>query len=273
MNGLTKKIIQSVGIFLFFAFLSSCAIQRGVYHEVRKGQTLWRISQAYGVDLDLIMRVNDIENARQVQVGRQILIPGVDRTRRVSTSSRQTSTTSPPNSGSSSEPIPPGGSSQSQETSEGSNQSPQQTQNKTADGAEDIIGSESFQPTWPCQGRIVSRFDKDGDPTRQGVMMHVAPESPVSAMESGVVRLAKEVDDPPELKQLGKLVMIFHSDNFVSVYAHLDKIAVEKGDDVNRGEQIGRAGSTGYVDQDSCYFQIRYKVQPRDPLLFLGDPS
>ena len=273
MGRLSIKIYSLAGILFFSLILSSCAIQRGVYHEVRKGQTLWRISQAYDVDLELLLRVNDIENAREVQVGRQILIPGVDQTRSVSSAPRRASTSGSSKSRSPERQNPSGGSRKGQQTSERSDRSTQQSQRGSNDDRGRVPGSEAFQPVWPCRGRIVSRFDKNGDPTRQGVMMHVPPDSAVNAMETGVVRLAREVDEPPELKQLGKLVMIFHSDNFVSVYAHLDKISVEKGDDLNRGEQIGQSGTTGYVDQNSCYFQIRYKVEPRDPLLFLGEPS
>lgn len=253
--------------------ISGCAVKRGIYHEVQRGQTLWQISRAYNVDLDLILRVNDIENARQVQVGRMVMIPGAKTPKQLETRRRanRNPSRSSGSSGSASdgrispEPTSTGQSSQS------SSQTDRITRGENASGSRSSA-SAGFQPVWPCKGRIVSRFDKGGDPTKQGLMLHVPPGSSVKAMESGRVRLAEEVDEPPELKQLGNLVMIFHNDNFVSVYAHLDKIDVQKGDDVNRGQTIGTAGKTGYVDQVSCAFQIRYKVEPRDPLLFLGDP-
>jgi len=52
----------------------------GVYHTVREGQTLWRISRTYGVDLETLQWVNDIEDVTQLRVGRVLFIPGVQKT-------------------------------------------------------------------------------------------------------------------------------------------------------------------------------------------------
>ena len=49
----------------------------GVYHTVEEGQTLWRISRTYGVDLETLQWVNDIEDVTQLRVGRVLFIPGV----------------------------------------------------------------------------------------------------------------------------------------------------------------------------------------------------
>ncbi len=51
----------------------------GVYHTVKEGQTLWRISKAYGVDLETLQWVNDVEDVTDLRVGRVLFIPGVDR--------------------------------------------------------------------------------------------------------------------------------------------------------------------------------------------------
>ena len=47
----------------------------GVYHALRSGQTLSTISQAYGVDLGKLQRVNNIPDPSKVQVGQRIWIP------------------------------------------------------------------------------------------------------------------------------------------------------------------------------------------------------
>lgn len=49
----------------------------GVYHAVRKGQTLWRISRAYGVDLETLQWVNGVDDVTDIRVGRVLFIPGV----------------------------------------------------------------------------------------------------------------------------------------------------------------------------------------------------
>ena len=48
----------------------------GVYHTVEKGQTLWRISKTYGVDLETLQWVNDVEDVTDLRVGRVLFIPG-----------------------------------------------------------------------------------------------------------------------------------------------------------------------------------------------------
>ncbi len=59
--------------------LSACVTTTttgGVYHTVKKGQTLWRISKTYGVDMQTIAEYNDIYDKSRIYVGQEIFIPG-----------------------------------------------------------------------------------------------------------------------------------------------------------------------------------------------------
>lgn len=47
----------------------------GIYHRVEKGQTLWRISKIYAVDLDELVQVNHISDATNIEVGQMIFVP------------------------------------------------------------------------------------------------------------------------------------------------------------------------------------------------------
>ena len=47
----------------------------GVYHTVTKGQTLWGISKQYGVDLELLTKINRILDNRSIEIGQKIFIP------------------------------------------------------------------------------------------------------------------------------------------------------------------------------------------------------
>lgn len=55
----------------------------GVYHKVRKGQTIWRIAKAYDVSISDIIRVNNIPHVAEVEVNQLILIPGVHEVREI----------------------------------------------------------------------------------------------------------------------------------------------------------------------------------------------
>ncbi len=71
-----------LAIFLLFAILGECRSVpptypgAGVYHTVKRHQTLWRISKTYGVDMDEVARVNRIQNPSKIRVGQRIFIPG-----------------------------------------------------------------------------------------------------------------------------------------------------------------------------------------------------
>jgi murein DD-endopeptidase MepM/ murein hydrolase activator NlpD len=50
--------------------------KQGVYHKVKKGQTLWRIAKAYGIPVNEIIKSNNIPNVAQVEENQLIFIPG-----------------------------------------------------------------------------------------------------------------------------------------------------------------------------------------------------
>ncbi|MCU0651224.1 MAG: LysM peptidoglycan-binding domain-containing M23 family metallopeptidase [Candidatus Omnitrophica bacterium] len=52
---------------------------KGFSHKVKRGETLWRISRIYGVDIDRIAEANNIQDVTQLEVGQSIVIPGVSK--------------------------------------------------------------------------------------------------------------------------------------------------------------------------------------------------
>jgi murein DD-endopeptidase MepM/ murein hydrolase activator NlpD len=89
-GGLTKAGLPWVVIILFFV---GCAGRRpthygvmkpkervqGLYHKVEAGQTLWRICKAYGVDLQQVAEINNIQDVTNIRVGQRLFIPGAAR--------------------------------------------------------------------------------------------------------------------------------------------------------------------------------------------------
>lgn len=59
----------------------------GIHHRVSAGQTLWRISRIYGVDIDEILRVNHISEEAKIEVGQLLLIPVPIRPQNITTKS------------------------------------------------------------------------------------------------------------------------------------------------------------------------------------------
>jgi len=52
----------------------------GVYHRIEKGQTLWRISRIYNIDLDELAKINCVDNMTHIETGQLIFIPGARHT-------------------------------------------------------------------------------------------------------------------------------------------------------------------------------------------------
>ncbi|MFW7342314.1 M23 family metallopeptidase [Pollutimonas sp. H1-120] len=66
----------------------------------------------------------------------------------------------------------------------------------------------------------------------------------------------------------GKVIIIEHSTNLTTVYAHQSRFApgLKKGDSVVRGNTIGYVGSTGMVTGNHLHYEIRMDDQPINPL-------
>ncbi len=115
---------------------------------------------------------------------------------------------------------------------------------------------------WPADGAIVGRFVA-GEATKQGVDIAGTSGQPVRATAAGVV-----VYSGAGLVGFGELIIIKHSDQWLSAYGHNRKRLVNEGQSVKAGEQIAEMGRTGAA-RDMLHFEIRYNGKPVDPLMYL----
>ena len=67
------------------------------------------------------------------------------------------------------------------------------------------------------------------------------------------------------LKALGNTIILKHTQDYISVYAHADKIFPTAGDMIKKGESIATIGKTGKVKTPQLHFQIRKKGRPQNP--------
>ncbi|MFH1429257.1 MAG: peptidoglycan DD-metalloendopeptidase family protein [Candidatus Margulisiibacteriota bacterium] len=67
----------------------------------------------------------------------------------------------------------------------------------------------------------------------------------------------------------GKAIIINHGNSYSTVYAHLSRIYVQKGQAVVKGSKVGLVGSTGYATGPHLHFEIRKNGQPVNPIHLL----
>ena len=71
-----------------------------------------------------------------------------------------------------------------------------------------------------------------------------------------------------QLRGYGNLIMIKHSEDYITAYAHNDTMLVNNGQSVKAGQQIATMGSTDAASV-RLHFQIRYRATAIDPLRYL----
>jgi murein DD-endopeptidase MepM/ murein hydrolase activator NlpD len=98
-----------------------------------------------------------------------------------------------------------------------------------------------------------------------GIDFNAKPGTQVLAAGNGTVIRAKH--DP----ELGNVIEIKHTEGFTSLYAHCQKLLVNQGDTVTRGQLIGEVGNTGRSTGPHLHFSV-YKngslLNPMDVLAF-----
>jgi murein DD-endopeptidase MepM/ murein hydrolase activator NlpD len=119
---------------------------------------------------------------------------------------------------------------------------------------------------WPVRGRVIAGYGaKNNGKQNDGINLAVPEGTPVKAAEDGVVAYAGN-----ELKGYGNLVLIRHSNGFVTAYAHASELLVKRGETIKRGQTIAKSGQSGEVASPQLHFEIRKGSTPVDPLQFLN---
>ena len=123
----------------------------------------------------------------------------------------------------------------------------------------------------PCPGaRLTSDFGYRKAPTKGASTYHKGIDLgtgehniPTYAAAEGTVTFAGEAGSA------GMLIVIDHGDGLVTKYMHHDKIYVEEGDEVEKGQQIGLSGTTGVSTGNHLHFQVEEDGTAVDPMEYL----
>src|SRR4030042_963910 len=132
---------------------------------------------------------------------------------------------------------------------------------ETGEGAKITYKKMDF--IWPVKGEISNAYEEAENKRHQGIDISSPFGAPIRASNAGKVIYSNNT-----IKGYGNLIILRHSEEFVTVYAHNDTNLVEEGIWVEKGQIIGKVGQTGMASGPHLHFEIRKNNKTLDPLLF-----
>lgn len=126
-------------------------------------------------------------------------------------------------------------------------------------------GANEVNWAWPAPGKVIATFSEGGNGAEASKGIDIAGRTgdPVLAAGDG-----KIVYVGNGLRGYGNLVIVKHTTDFLSAYAHNSRILVKEGQAVKRGQKIAEIGNSD-TDQPKLHFEVRHLGKPTDPLKYL----
>lgn len=247
-------------------------------HVIESGESLYTIARRYNVTAQAIVQANGMGSPDKIFVGQKVIIPGM--TAKSAPAVTQVASISPvevPAAGklapspamalTAPQKITPAAPAidktaaiQNPDLVNPEKSEAQPVPVKPAVVEPVMSGADKFR--WPISGKVITDFIAS-----KGTGINIsAPEgTSVRAAENGqVIYVGSGVEG------YGNLVLIRHANGYVSAYAHLKSVGVNKGDNVTRGDSIGQAGMTGSVSSPQLHFELRKGATPVDPVPLLA---
>ncbi|RFQ42259.1 LysM peptidoglycan-binding domain-containing protein [Pseudomonas sp. ATCC 13867] len=229
------------------------AVTSGQY-VVRPGDTLYSIAFRYGWDWRALAARNNISAPYTIRPGQSIRFDGGPPSTQPSVAKNAT-------------PVAPAVVNKSTSTSSSASKPTPSTaapssQASTGSATPATSGGGVSGWIWPTNGTLIGRFASNGS-LNKGIDIAGQLGQPVLAASNGTVVYAGS-----GLRGYGELVIIKHSDTYVSAYGHNRRLLVREGQQVKVGQSIAEMGSTG-TDRVKLHFEIRRQGKPVDPLQYL----
>lgn len=255
---------------------------------VRPGDTVFSISRRFNVDMRTVVQMNRIAPPYQIRVGQELRLPSREIATTTATASQSASLPAGPGSRNNRtrtallapgtvalpEPSPrsAGTPSSSVSVAQPAPRPPQAAPAPVSSGKTGVEVAKIRPPSraaskfrWPVRGRIIANFGpRQGGLHNDGINIAAPRGAPVAAAENGVVAYAGD-----GLPGFGKLLLLKHADGWITAYGHNDRLLVQRGEIVQRGQTIATVGSTGSVNRPQLHFEIRREKRAVDPRDYL----
>lgn len=122
----------------------------------------------------------------------------------------------------------------------------------------------------PVNGRITSRFGMRRHPIFGKLLFHYGVD--ISGVKGTAIKASAAgwIFSCGYSTRSGRFLRIDHGYGYTSIYTHLDRIYVRKGQKISRGQTIAALGSTGLATGPHLHYEIRWNGRPIDPEPFLA---
>jgi murein DD-endopeptidase MepM/ murein hydrolase activator NlpD len=238
-------------------------------HVVNHGDTLLSISRRNHVSVAELAKANKLEPSSKLRLGMKLTVPGAKTAaaapvaQPAAVAAAQPAVASPPPATkvAAATTVPPQTAHLAQATTKIEDAPAAETPVKASEATGAL-------PTfrWPVRGKVITAYGaKANGKANDGINLAVPEGTPVKAAEDGVVAYSGN-----ELKGYGNLVLVRHSNGYVTAYAHASELLVKRGDTIKRGQTIAKSGQSGEVGSPQLHFEIRKGSLPVDPLQFLN---
>ena len=208
-------------------------------HIVKRGDTLYSISRKYRTDVFTVSRFNNLQNVNQIYTNQKLIIPDHSEKKKIASNFKKKET----------------------KKFKKKRTAPKKNNKRK-------IYKQNFNESfiWPVKGKIISKYGSN-DPGffNDGINIESVSGEDVKASSGGEI-----VYSGNEIPGYGNLILIKHSKNWITAYAHLQKIYKRKGTLVKKGESIGAIGNSGNVKIPQLHFEIRKGKEAVDPLKYLS---
>ena len=235
-------------------------------HVVNRGDTVLSIARRNHVSIAELAKANNLDQSAKLKLGMKLTVPGA-KTAAVTPAPQPgagaqpaTASASPATKLAAVTPKP-----QEKTRLARATTTPAELSTETPVKATEATGA---LPTfrWPVRGKVITSYGaKTNGKANDGINLSVPEGTPVRAAEDGVVDYSGN-----ELKSYGNLVLVRHSNGYVTAYAHASEVLVKRGDAIKRGQIIAKSGQSGEVGSPQLHFEIRKGSSPVDPLQFLN---
>jgi murein DD-endopeptidase MepM/ murein hydrolase activator NlpD len=249
-SNISSKIFKIIILLSLLSIIQACLHNplpfpigkpKGIYHTVKKNQTLWRICKTYKVSLQDVAELNNIKKTSQIKVGDKIFIPGAKRVLWV-------------------KPVTKAPTKQTTKTTV--KKKKRKTSSKKSYPKKIISHSGMFK--WPVRGKVIKRFGIYNKTKHDGINIKAPSGTAVKASSPGKVIFSSF------LEGYGNTIIIEHKNSYVTVYGNNRANLVRIGKIVKTGEKIATVGASAEKSKrPHLHFQIRKYDNPRNPAFYL----